>query len=223
MELLFRLQQDLRSDDRRGTVYFAHLLAPHNPYEVDAACRSQTRPSLWLEIENSNTPDARALRYELYSAQERCLYRHLESLLHTIDSLPGGRQITVIVHGDHGSRIALHYPSTGAAPLLRPSDYTDGFSTLFAIRTPGIPAGYDRRFMPIGELVGRALESGFSEIQAPESEPHVLKLSGSACFSPSITVRLSDTALALPDRTARPAETISSKAAAAAGAHAKRP
>ena len=194
MKLLDRLRQDIRTDDPRGTLYFAHLLAPHNPYEMDANCRSQTHPDLWLEIAEHNNEAERALRYGLYAAQVSCLYRHLESLFHTIDSLPTARRMIVVVHGDHGSRIVYNYPSARSVPILRPSDFTDGFSALFAIRAPGIPAGYDRRFVPINELVGRALASQFASIEVPTPERHVLRIED-GFHSPFRTVDLTDTAL----------------------------
>jgi len=204
VELLGRLQRDLRAEDTRGTVYFAHLLAPHHPYEFDEACRSQADPRRWLEIiphpdRGTNTAAGRALRYALYAAQVGCLYRHLASLLQTIDSLPTGRQMVVILHGDHGSRITLHYPLERLLPSMVPSDFTDAFSTLFAIRAPGIAAGYDRRFVSVDELVGRALESGFARIEVPATEPHVVRIEGQFA-APFHTLRLSDTSLALPSR-----------------------
>ena len=195
MKLLDRLQRDIRTDDPRGTLYFAHLLAPHNPYEVDSTCRSQTDPNLWLEIQGTNTSAERALRYDLYAAQVRCLYRHLDALFRVVDSLPNGRRMVIIVHGDHGSRIVFHYPTAGSIPILVPSDFTDGFSALFAIRAPGIPAGYDRRFVPINELVGRALASRFASMDVPTLERHVLRIEN-GFHSPFVAVDLSDTSLA---------------------------
>ena len=102
LELLDRLQADLRTDDPRGTLYFAHVLIPHNPYEFDAACRSLSHPNLWVEISRTNTPAERALKYDLYAGQVGCLSRHLAGLLQTVDSMPLGRQMVVIFQGDHG-------------------------------------------------------------------------------------------------------------------------
>ena len=204
MEELDRLQADLSADDPRGAVYFAHLLAPHHPYEVDAACRSQAHPSRWLEIlpfpdRGTNTPAGRALRYELYAAQTGCLYRHLAAFFHTLDSLPAGRQAVVIVHGDHGSRIPLHYPQVSRVAQLLPSDLADGFSTLFAVRGPGISPGYDGRFAPIGELVGLALDSGAARFDGPESGPHTVRVT-ERFNTPFVTLQLTDTALVLRSR-----------------------
>ena len=197
MQLLAHLQNDLRADDPRGTLYFAHLLSPHHPYEVDAACRSQTRPTFWLDLPATNTPAERAWRYGLYAGQTECLYRHLTALFQMIDSIPALRHMVVIVHGDHGSRIVLHYPLKRLLASMQPSDFTDGFSALFAIRAPGIPAGYDRQFAPINDLVGHALASGFTRIDVPDTGRHFVKLD-SGFDVPFLMVRLSDTSLARP-------------------------
>ncbi len=193
LELLDRLQADLRTDDPRGTLYFAHVLIPHNPYEFDAACRSLSHPNLWVEISRTNTPAERALKYDLYAGQVGCLYRHLAGLLQTVDSMPLGRQMVVIFQGDHGSRIVSLYPEPGALNL-DPQNVADAFSALFAIRAPGIAPGYDREFVPIDELVGYALASGFTSVAAPEPEPHVVRIENDPNW---ITVRLNDTTFAI--------------------------
>jgi hypothetical protein len=202
MELLGRLQHDLRTDDSRGTLYFAHLLAPHYPYVVDAACRPQPLRIIRLDraahdigLRDANTPAGRAERYRYYAAQVGCLYNHLETLFHMIDSMPGARQMVVIIHGDHGSRITLRDPVTRFVPVLQPADLRDTYSTLFAIRAPGIPPGYDERFAPINELVGRALASGFTRIDVPAAEPHLLRFE-MGFNRPFVTFPISDTALA---------------------------
>jgi len=199
MELLGQLQADLRADDPRGTLYFAHLLAPHDGLVVDSTCRPWTLRELQVgrgADRGTRTPAERARKYGLYAAQVECLDRHVGALLRMIDSLPSGRQMVVIVHGDHGSWITLHDPYPKYISALQPSDLEDALSALFAIRAPAIPAGYDRRFAPINELVGRALASRFTRIDVPESEPHVVKML-EGWDLPFLTLRLADTALAL--------------------------
>jgi len=198
MAALEHLQADLRADDSRGTLYFAHLIAPHHPFVADSSCRTQPLSAIRLDHFGDRSPEERAHLYDLYAAQAGCLYRRLEALFRMIDSISGGQQMVVIVHGDHGSRLGLHDPTPSRLEELQPSDFTDAFSALFAIRAPGIPPGYDQRFVPINELVGRALEAGFARIDVPETEAHVVKLDSMKAGSPLLTLRLSDTALALP-------------------------
>ena len=46
-------------------------------------------------------------------------------------------EATIVVHGDHGSRISLHSPSYLNRDNLTPEDYRDIYSVLFAIKQPG--------------------------------------------------------------------------------------
>jgi hypothetical protein len=50
---------------------------------------------------------------------------------------------TVIVHGDHGSRIPLLMPSPRTAVRLSETDLIGSYATLFAIRTPELRAHRD--------------------------------------------------------------------------------
>jgi len=200
MDLLDSLREDLRANDSRGTLYFAHLLAPHGSYVVDATCRPWTFPGLErggrAADQGRRTPAARAQLYTFYTAQVGCLNRHLAALFHVVDSTPALRRTVIVVHGDHGSRIALHNLRPGNLLLLQPSDLSDALFALFAIRAPGIPAGYDRRFVTLSELVGGAVESGFTRIDAPDFKPHVLKV-WRGPHMPFATLTISDTALML--------------------------
>ena len=215
--LLDELRDDLRADDSRGTAYFAHVLAPHEGFVVDSTCRAwgYTR----MEFGRSNdgderTPARRARKYELYTAQVGCLYHHLDTLFHLIDSTPALRRMVVIVHGDHGSRIALHNVVMRNLTTALPSDLEDGLSTLFAIRGPGIPAGYDRLYAPLTDLVGAAVTSGFTRVDAREPPVHVARFSPGPGM-PFGVLRLADTTLARPDRP-EPAPTPIAPAAAPA-------
>ena len=64
------------------------------------------------------------------------------------------------MHGDHGSRISARQPSAIQAAALDASDLSDSFSTLFALRRPDVPAGYDRRMLPIDGLLEAAMKPG---------------------------------------------------------------
>jgi hypothetical protein len=63
------------------------------------------------------------------------------------------------VNGDHGSRIAEHFPSgrTLAGGVLVDADYRDTFSTLYAIKAPGVQPGYVQRPAPVANLLDHHL------------------------------------------------------------------
>lgn len=135
----------------RGHAFFAHFIMPHYPYVYDSRCNLRPRAADWLtnHITSAdplvyNTAQSRAQKYERYTDQVRCVITMLDRLLDTLESRGLLKDATFIVNGDHGSRIPTHFPSgaTLAGGVLTDSDYRDTFSTLYAIRTPGMQPGY---------------------------------------------------------------------------------
>lgn len=138
----------------RGHAFFAHLMVPHYPYVFDESCELRPRAADWLTNHVAptdspvyNTAESRALKYERYTDQVRCVLSMLDHLLNTLDSRGLLEQATIVVNGDHGSRIAEHFPSgiTLAKGVLTETDYRDTFSTLYAIKAPGVQPAYVKR------------------------------------------------------------------------------
>jgi hypothetical protein len=171
-----------------GMVLFAHLLLPHYPYIYDASCRPRP-PSEWLVRSDevrvdvlggfTNKPDGRAARYSMYIQQIACLQRKVALLIEAIPASMRDRAI-VVIQGDHGSRISLTDPVTRSEDSLAPSDYVDHFSTLFAVRSPHLEAGYDLRSTSITCLLRTLVESDFRSAAGVEtcSLPNVVFLRG---------------------------------------------
>ena len=57
--------------------------------------------------------------------------------------------------------------------MLTAHDYTDAFSTLFAVKLPGLPSGYDDSMTPIQELLARSIGQDPVEV-----EPDIVFLRG---------------------------------------------
>jgi hypothetical protein len=206
MAALDKVAADL-STSQPGDFLFAHLLIPHYPYVYNGRCQPRP-PSEWLmrkeagedgpRTEIANSRDGRATRYTLYLEQIVCVQRKLDQL---IGAIPPElrRDAIVIVQGDHGSRIGLVDP-TGAEASLTVSDYADHFSTLFAVHSPQLQAGYDLRLTPITCLLRTLVESGFRSVAG-----------AGACSSPNVVfflkgrtgipVMVIDTPHSLPDFT----------------------
>jgi hypothetical protein len=151
----------------RGTMIFAHLLIPHSPYSVDAGCSIRRPILIWNKrvIEHVgpqyfNTPESRREHYEEYIAQDRCALAKLDELMNVLKSREDYKDIVVIVHGDHGSRITLVEPRVENSARMTRQDYFDGFSTLYAIKTPGIPSGYDSRMAAHADLLRTTMPGG---------------------------------------------------------------
>jgi hypothetical protein len=143
-----------------GTMFFAHLLIPHSPYSVDSACSVRHPILIWnkssIEHEGPelfNTPDSRRARYEEFISQDRCALLKLQELMAAIKRRKDYEDAIIIVHGDHGSRITLVEPRLENKDRLSRQDYFDAFSTLYAVKAPGIAPGYDPRMVAIADLL----------------------------------------------------------------------
>jgi len=149
-----------------GAAFFVHLLLPHYPYAFDAACNLRPDPAHWLLASDPaaaprrNTDASRAERYPLYLDQMQCVHARVHALLERLDAAGLLANATVIVQGDHGSRIDRGPPHASQLATLEPADFIDGFSTWFAVRRPGGAAQVDRRVLPIDVLLGRTVLEG---------------------------------------------------------------
>lgn len=155
-----RLAEDLAAAPR-GTALFAHLLLPHGAFIHDAACRPMTDLNKWVGEHNLDAPKpynqtlaSRVQRYLQYFDQVRCTHRQLAKLFDRMKELDVFEDATIIVHGDHGSRISRLIPWRAVADLLTSTDLIDSFSTLFAVRKPGWSRKGDQRQRSIQNLFG---------------------------------------------------------------------
>ena len=162
-----RLTADLAHAER-GQLFLAHVMLPHYPYMYDAEC-GLLPPEKWLTrddpsaLDVTNTPQGRALRYDRYVEQLRCTLRHVGEL---IDAIPASLRAdaVVVIHGDHGSRIALLDPLESRHSELVASDFVDSYSTLFAIRSQGIRAGYEEARVSVACALKALVEAAFQSL-----------------------------------------------------------
>jgi hypothetical protein len=144
----------------QNSLFFVHLLTPHYPY-VYRPDGSLTDPHEWNSHVQQEFTDREAAvyadRYRRYCDQSQYLATQLETLLNKLRNTGLYEATTVVIHGDHGSRLRL-LPSAleeqRQALLSRPGrtsppslyDYTqepdardllNRFSTLLAIKRPG--------------------------------------------------------------------------------------
>jgi hypothetical protein len=145
-----------------GEAYIAHIGFPHHPYAYDRDCN--VRPiSEWLRKGDStlypriNTAAGRRARYDQYVGQVRCAFKRVEEVIAAIpDSL--AHDAIVMFHGDHGSRITEYDPGHEQS---RAADFIDAYSTLFAVRAPGIVPGYQSDQVSLPCLFHRLLNDRF--------------------------------------------------------------
>ena len=151
METLNRLRRDL-SRGSAGDAYFAHLLLPHWPYVFDSECRIR-QPGAWRwDLDPAAYPSSRlgGLRLEhyiQYFEQVRCLYAQIGALLQQLRDDGLLHRSIVMIHGDHGSRITERIEEN-----WQRQDYIDMYSTLFALRAPGVEPGRDDTRRSLSQL-----------------------------------------------------------------------
>lgn len=133
----------------RGGAYFAHLMIPHVTHMLDRDCRIRSDPLTWTgygEIDLStgamNTPESRTGRYAGYFAQVRCLHLALGRFFDGLMEIGVFEDATIVLHGDHGSRIARVAPLTTMPQALSDQDLTDMYSVLYAVRSTSLAPGY---------------------------------------------------------------------------------
>jgi hypothetical protein len=179
-DVLGRFAGDLKAASR-GEYYFAHLFIPHFPYVYDGECRLR-RSKMWLSRwsqegldrdrwgaagssgASKNTASTRRLRYQRYFEQTHCLYRKLDTLFEALGRSGRLADAVIIVHGDHGSRIPIDDPDSGRTQPLGEGDKVDSFSTLFAIKAPGVAPDYDLRLISLQTLFNHLAGSRFRSV-----------------------------------------------------------
>jgi hypothetical protein len=129
--VLERMLADIRAAPR-GTAYFAHLMIPHVTHMLDQDCKVRADPLTWtsygdLDISTGalNSAASRELRYNGYFAQVGCLHSALRRFFEGLMEIGAFEDATIVVHGDHGSRIARVAPLTTAPQPLSDEDLAD--------------------------------------------------------------------------------------------------
>ncbi len=157
---LRQLKEDIVTGPAAGRMFFAHLMLPHQPYYLTPDCRVRefgdwyNRKLYHDFLERVSTSRFREEAYQRYFEQTACLLAILEDLFDVLRDRGIFETATIIVHGDHGSRITIHDPVFESAGQLTSRDLIDAYSALFAIRIPGVVGGYDTRMRSVQDLFG---------------------------------------------------------------------
>jgi hypothetical protein len=140
----------------RGTHIFAHLMVPHAPYLLTPGCAVSGTfyTSYYMGTHYPTDADrerARLLAYSDYLQQVRCIARQVDGLLRTLAQIESFRDATIVIHGDHGSRISTgHFIEDHA-----PRDFVDNYATYYAIKGPDVEPGIDCELVSLPEIFRR--------------------------------------------------------------------
>jgi hypothetical protein len=166
LEAMDQLTRDLAAA-RPGEAYFAHVLLPHSPYIARPDCSIRS-PRDWA---NTFAPADLRRRESAYFDQVACATTKVGQVLEAAERSPGGRRLVFIVHGDHGSRLTVQ--AVDAAHDNSRRDLIASYSTIFAVRAPGLAAGYDPTPQRLSRLVATLAETRFARAASGVEPPPV--------------------------------------------------
>ncbi len=143
------LEKIKASQQKSNQYYFMHFIYPHFSHYQNENCKTNEDFSQWKEINRwiKTTGENKALRINNndrerllnnYHAQYICFTKTLDNFLGEILGLYP--EATIIVHGDHGSRISTRFIDDSNIEnfsYLDLENYNDLYSTLLGFRVPG--------------------------------------------------------------------------------------
>ena len=149
------------------TVFFAHLLIPHSPFMLDRECKARSVPSWDVPQWYPEVPDALKQRtlgefYSHYFEQVGCLNNQLSTLFSDLRRFKLWEKTTIIIHGDHGSRIVRNSP-TENLEAIGMDELRASYGTHLAVRFgTGNRSEIVSEAVPVSEVIHKALETGLS-------------------------------------------------------------
>ena len=150
-------------------------MIPHVTHMLDQDCKVRADPLTWtsygdLDIPTGvlNSPASREARYIGYFAQVRCLHSALRRFFEGLMEIGAFEDATIVVHGDHGSRIARIAPLTTIPQPLSDEDLADMYSVLFAVRLPSLAPGYRQDLVSLQALFRELFLGGTPRDRPPE-------------------------------------------------------
>lgn len=143
LEALQRFRDDI-AETPRGVAYVIHLVIPHYGYLFDSECRLLD-PSQWHRTgygaDALYSTEEREDLYRRYLRQIVCAERQVDELLDELKAIGVYDDATIIVHGDHGSRLARRPYITNVPEELDTRDKIDLYAALLAVKAPGVAPG----------------------------------------------------------------------------------
>lgn len=166
-----------------GSAWLVHVMLSHDPYALNEDCTVRALPwqgngSSDEETNVWNTPEQRHLRYPLYLDQLACTHGRMQQFFETLKQAGIYHKAHIVVHGDHGSRLAAQnlrqLPSYDSRPRPDARNLIDYYGTLFAYKPAGATLGEYRRDMTsVATLLERASSGGLASHPLDELHPYV--------------------------------------------------
>ena len=160
--VLKEVLKDVRAH-RRGAAFFIHLLLPHSSYVLDRD-GGLLSPQLWESAFSDvkgdgvlNTSGDRLRKYALYKGQVRWAHTKLYDFFNELRFLGIYEESTIILVGDHGSRIYFFDSRFKDMQEIPREDYEAAFSNFLAVKESGFSGGIVSDQVPALLVIGKLL------------------------------------------------------------------
>ena len=169
----FATIKDIAADIRQGAagrVFFAHLILPHYSYVFEEDCGLNQDAGQWLnrtQQKGTNSDKGRRLRYDRYFKQTQCLHTALERIYEALRSTGFYDKATIILHGDHGSRIARADINAKSLKRVSRQDLIDAYSTLYAVKRPGRTGAVNPETRSVQDMFGAQFLGAAAAAKSP--------------------------------------------------------
>lgn len=171
------------ADNIGGNAFIAHLLLPHGPMDVDSACELLDEGTERVPFVFKTVPsDARwKAIVQTGGGQSRCAHRMLGRVLDEIDRTIGRDRSIVIVQGDHGWRLQqFEDGKKKTLDELTLIELNASFSTLFAIRRPGVAPTISTDAVPVQDLLWDFVRTDFRGPATTRWDQYVMRFPNDA-------------------------------------------
>ena len=168
-EALMRFRSDIERNPR-GVAYVVHLLTTHFGYLYKPDCTLRD-PANWEREgygdDQRYTAEERRADYQRYLEQVVCAGKQMDALFAQLKDLGIYDEATIIIHGDHGSRIGERPYIIAQTELLTGQDLRDHYSTLLAIKAPGVAPGIKDEPVALQNIFAKTFLGRIDETSAP--------------------------------------------------------
>ncbi len=128
-----------------GKAYFVHLFLPHRAYLLNSSGEFI-----------GYTPNQDNV-YQKYLDQLRLTQKLIDNLLQDLNLNIHGREATIVIQGDHGSRICDNSDMGKFCETYDDNaiseNFVQNFSTFFVARGPKLVAGYNNDLLPLDSIL----------------------------------------------------------------------
>lgn len=135
----------------KNNAYFIHLLLPHDPYVFNKDCKYRGQAE-----DKTNA----------YFEQVSCSHLLIDRFLNVLAKNPAATDSTIIIHGDHGSRI--EEPDVRLNYVFTQENIIKNYSAFFIVRSPLDKPSYNLWQISLDQLLKSII---FKTTAAPDDTP----------------------------------------------------